>query len=154
MEDVKDTLWKWFVQLSAALGLCCSIYAAYACASALLYLPRTPPDGAPGLSPEALRMIRAWMISAGLLLGPMLGTVWFRMILLRKWAAWVICVLGAWLTLTSMAFMPRLVVISHLAFGSGLSESGNFLWRAAAMAYVVMLGCALILKPKIWHEGM
>lgn len=150
MEDVKDTLWKWFVQVSAALGLCCSVYAAYACASGLLHLPRTPPD----TPPEMLRMVRAWMIAVGMLLGPMLGTVWFRMMLLRKWAAWVVCMLGAWVTLTSMAFMPQFVAISRTVFESGSGETGSYLWRAAALAYVVVLGCALILKPKIWREGM
>ena len=155
MEDVKDTLWKWFVQLSAVLGLCFSIYAAYTCASLLLHLPRTPPERTPGYDPDALRMVRIWMISAGLLLGPMLGTVWFRMMLMRKWAAWVICVLGAWATLTSLALVPRFAVVSTLlAFGPGSEAMSSYLWRAVALTYVVMLGCALILKPRIWRKEM
>ena len=155
MQDVKDTLWKWFVQLSAVLGLCFSVFAAYTCASMLLGLPRTPRGGAPDFDPEMLRMVRAWIIAMGLLLGPMLGTVWFRMILMRKWAAWVICALGAWVTLTSMAFVPRAVYVAmNMTSEPGSSGVGGYLWHAAALAYVAMLGCALILKPRIWREGM
>jgi len=138
MEDVKDTLWKWFIQLSALIGLGYSTFTALSCLGSLLHPPTMPPD----ISPDVLRMVQAAMLSMGLLLGPLLGTVWYRMILLRKWAAWVICALGAWLT-----FMA-------VAMGSSSEGPHSQLWRALAIAYVLLLGCALICKPKLWNEGL
>lgn len=81
MEEVKDTLCKWAIQMGALVGLGISAWSVWMCSVELKAEPERD----------------ATMLIAGtVLLGPILGLACLRMLALKKWAGWTVCALTAW----------------------------------------------------------
>jgi len=122
MEEVKDTLWKWAIQLGALAGLGISAWAVWMCSIEMQAEPERD----------------ATMLIAGtVLLGPILGLACLRLLLLRKWAGWLVCALLLW-SLCEAAAMPG---------------AGRWNWLAASVAIALPLGYALLWKPRLWRPG-
>lgn len=122
MEEVKDTLWKWAIQAGALAGLGISAWAVWMCAAEM--------KAEPGRD--------ATMLIAGtVLLGPILGLACLRMLLLRRWAGWLVCALACWSLYEAAT--------SHWA--------GHWNWLAAFVLIASMLGYALLFRPRVWRPG-
>lgn len=80
----------------------------------------------------------ATMLIAGtVLLGPILGLACLRMLYLRRWAGGLVCVLACWSLYEAAT--------SHWA--------GHWNWLAAFVLIALMLGYALLFRPRVWHPG-
>ena len=122
MEEVKDTLCKWAIQAGALAGLALSAWAVWMCQIEM----KAEPDR------------DATMLIAGtVLLGPILGLACLRMLLLRRWAGWVVCGLSCW----------------SLYEAATTHWAGRWNFFAAFVLIVLVLGYALLFRPKIWRPG-
>ncbi len=130
MEDVKDTLWKWAIQLSALAGLGYSTLSTISFLGLLISHRDTPVGD--------LRFILAF----GFVIGPLLGAVWLQLVYMKKWAAWLI-----WSLATLIAVFYGLVA-------TAFSPIYGLAIAAPPAIYSALLFCALLFKPRLWREGL
>ena len=131
MEDVKDTLWRWAVQLSALAGLGYSTLSAITIIGQLVTHRGSSPNGLP------------FVLAAGFLLGPGLGLVWLQMVHLKRWAGWLI-----W-ALTSVVAVIDIFVVT-----SSIPAPRTVLHTVPPTAYSIALLYTLIFKPRLWRDGL
>ncbi len=126
MEDVKDTLWKWMVQILALANLGWEIWGITFFARKLGEAPGSEPM--PG---EVTTALIVGMIAVALLF-------YLRLLGLRKWAGWL-------KVLTSGAHVYRSIA---------LSELGLWHWSPLlALATAIILAHSLIFKGRLWRGG-
>ena len=127
MEAVKDTLWKWAIQLSALAGL------GYSTLSLISHLLSHR-----GTSADVLR----FTLAMGFVMGPLLGMVWLQLVYRKKWAGWLV-----W-SLSAVAATFSLLATSM--FGR---DPIGLLYLGLNVGYAALLFCGLVFKPQLWREG-
>lgn len=126
MDDVKNTLWKWAVQIAALANWGWELWGISVFGRQIAEKPTSEllPPQAVGL------LIAAMMILA--------SVFYFRLLCGRRWAGWV-------KVAASGAHVLRAVTASEVGLGH---------WSAQlALATALVLLCALIFRPGIWRGG-
>lgn len=128
MEDVKDTLWKWAVQIATLANWGWELRGVWLCAPMIREML--------GLGPELIPQQAIWIL-IGLMMA-LASVFYWRLLSLRKWAGWT-------KVAASSAHVFRAVTASEI----GLSH-----WSAQlALATAMVLMCALIFRPRVWQRG-
>ncbi len=128
MEDVKDTLWKWIVQLTTLANWGWELWGIWLWAPTIRDMLSLGPTPMPS---QVISIIIAAMLALASLF-------YWRLLHLRKWTAWI-------KVAASGAHVFRSVTASEL----GLSH-----WTAQlALATVIILAHSLLFKGKLWRGG-
>jgi hypothetical protein len=126
MEDVKNTLWKWAIQIAALANWGWELWGISVFGNQIAEKPSSEL-----LPPQAVGLLIAAMMALA-------SIFYFRLICMRKWAGWV--------KLTASS--------AHVYRAVAISEVGLAHWSAQlVLATAAILLCALLLKPKVWRGG-
>ena len=126
MEDVKDTLWKWTIGLVVLANWGWELWGISAFSEQIAGWA-----GSELLPAQAVGLLIAAMMALA-------SIFYFRLLLRHRWAGWVkLAASGA-----------------HVYRAVTTSEVGLAHWSAQlALATAVILGLALLFKPKVWRDG-
>jgi len=132
MEEVRETLWKWAIQINALVGMGATCFLVLGSIH-VLWSERNAVDSDKGVA-------ICWLL---LLLAPLLGILWFKLLDLRRWAGWAVAALsGAYACLA----------VAQIARGASYSMEERMI-VVLFVYHALFLCCALLFKPKLWRGG-